>query len=223
MKKIKDTELIANQMRKDNEEILKANSKFIEEKSKKLLIDNDDQNHNKKIKNFNYVNNYVRGKFMNAFLNYNPFLHHINVMEQGQVNEDIKRDYEELDRQIDDDLAEVLDPHYHLKKYNKFKSKQELRRKNSMPVIPTKVNILADIQPVEAFRLGEQKVDIKDDKDGKEGKEKEGKEGKDKEGKDKEGKDKEKTKAKPRHKTILVNDSKRKARKAKEEHGNNKL
>jgi len=127
-------------MRSDNEEILKANSKYIEENYKKVLGGSieDNQNNNNKIKNFNYVNNYVRGKFMNAFLNYNPDLHRLNVLEQGEVNEDIKKDYENLSKQIDLDLEEVLDPRYHCKKYKELLHKKELIRKNSMPLIETK-------------------------------------------------------------------------------------
>jgi hypothetical protein len=166
-KKISDIENIAYNVKRENDEIMEANAKFVMQNSRQMA--NNEKKKDFKMKNFVYVNDFVRSKFMSSFLNYNPTTHHNNVIRLGQVNDDIRRDYEDLDMQIDEDLEEVLDPFYHTKKYEKL-NKKNLERKMSQPIIfENKIaeGLKEEIEKQEKERQEREKQDKENDKDKK--------------------------------------------------------
>jgi hypothetical protein len=123
---MKLSEKILSQMREENNKLLEEKSSYILTNSKKLNIAPELEMFHKN--NFNYVTSYLRSKLMFEFLSYNPKLHHYKIKKAGEVFPEIKRDYEELDSQLDYDLKEILDKKRNTKRYLDIKEKHRLER-----------------------------------------------------------------------------------------------
>ena len=125
---MKLSEKMMKEMRQDNDAILEEKANYILRNTQKLNPNTNLENFQNK-NNFNYVNSYMRNKLMNEFLRYNPKLHHYKLLKLGEVFPDVKKDYEELDNKLDQDLKEILDDKRNTKRYkNLMERKEELQK-----------------------------------------------------------------------------------------------
>ena len=120
-------------MEKSASEISKLNEIFLEKQPNKELniqnnnLENNNNNNNIKIqnkyklsKNFSYINDKYRRQLNNAFLRFNPITHTNNLKILENADPLIKKDIDDLKKNIDEEIKELTDIHRMKKKYNQF-------------------------------------------------------------------------------------------------------
>jgi len=116
--KVKECNKIMKNLREENLEILKLNALYVIQNSKKYFV-----NESLEPNNYKYINDIVRNKLMKDLLNFNPKIHMKKLESLAEINPEIKKDLDNLKKNIDLDLDELLDKHYYKKKELELKEK----------------------------------------------------------------------------------------------------
>ena len=129
-------------MEKSASEISKLNEIFLEKQPNKELniqnnnLENKNNNNNiiiqnkyKLSKNFSYINDKYRRQLNNAFLRFNPITHTNNLKILENADPLIKKDIDDLKKNIDEEIKELTDVHRIRKKYDKFIEKKKNDKK----------------------------------------------------------------------------------------------
>ena len=131
-------------MEKSASEISKLNEIFLEKQPNKELniqnnnLENNNNNNNiiiqnkyKLSKNFSYINDKYRRQLNNAFLRFNPITHTNNLKILENADPLIKKDIDDLKKNIDEEIKELTDVHRIRKKYDKFIEKKKMTKSKS--------------------------------------------------------------------------------------------
>ena len=131
-------------MEKSASEISKLNEIFLEKQPNKELniqnnnLENKNNNNNiiiqnkyKLSKNFSYINDKYRRQLNNAFLRFNPITHTNNLKILENADPLIKKDIDDLKKNIDEEIKELTDVHRIRKKYDKFIEKKKMTKSKS--------------------------------------------------------------------------------------------
>ena len=131
-------------MEKSASEISKLNEIFLEKQPNKELniqnnnLENKNNNNNiiiqnkyKLSKNFSYINDKYRRQLNNAFLRFNPITHTNNLKILENADPLIKKDIDDLKKNIDEEIKELTDVHRIRKKYDKFIEKKKMIKSKS--------------------------------------------------------------------------------------------
>ena len=119
------------EMKSKTEQIMKKNGIYLEHflnKNKtyyQKASDNDNdnkslppiENQNKLIRNFDYVNDNFRRQLNKAFLLYNPYIHLENLYFLQHADPSIKEDINRVRHNVNEDVKEITDKRYYLKRY----------------------------------------------------------------------------------------------------------
>ena len=131
-------------MEKSASEISKLNEIFLEKQPNKELniqnnnLENKNNNNNiiiqnkyKLSKNFSYINDKYRRQLNNAFLRFNPitYINNLKILENADPL--IKKDIDDLKKNIDEEIKELTDVHRIRKKYDKFIEKKKMIKSKS--------------------------------------------------------------------------------------------
>ena len=133
------------EMKSKTEQIMKKNGIYLEHflnKNKtyyqKASDTNDNnslppiENTNKLIRNFDYVNDNFRRQLNKAFLLYNPYIHLENLYFLQHADPSIKEDINRVRNNVNEDVKEITDKRYYLKRYKELVNKnKQLNKTNS--------------------------------------------------------------------------------------------
>ena len=147
-------------IKKSTSEISKLNEIFLERPSNnesniqnnKLQTNNinsnniiDNKSKYKLSKNFSYINNNYRKQFNNAFLRFNPITYMNNLKILEKADPLIKKDIDDLKKNIDEEIKELTDTLRVRKKYDKFIEKNKIKK---MTISKSTNNLLETIKPL---------------------------------------------------------------------------
>jgi hypothetical protein len=120
------------------EHFLNKNKTYCQKASDKPSDTNDNnslppiENTNKLIRNFDYINDNFRRQLNKAFLLYNPYIHLENLYFLQHADPSIKEDINRVRNNVNEDVKEITDKRYYLKRYKELVNKnKQLNKTNS--------------------------------------------------------------------------------------------
>lgn len=135
------------EMKSKTEQIMKKNGIYLEHflnKNKtyyqKASDTNDNnslppiENTNKLIRNFDYINDNFRRQLNKAFLLYNPYIHLENLYFLQHADPSIKEDINRVRNNVNEDVKEITDKRYYLKRYKELVNRNKRLNKTNSEV-----------------------------------------------------------------------------------------
>ena len=120
------------------EHFLNKNKTYCQKASDKASDTNDNnslppiENTNKLIRNFDYINDNFRRQLNKAFLLYNPYIHLENLFFLQHADPSIKEDINRVRNNVNEDVKEITDKRYYLKRYKELVNRnKQLNKTNS--------------------------------------------------------------------------------------------